>query len=119
MTSNPKINPILTESIMPPHSSPKSITVTIDGTSITPSSKSVATGGDVTLKSTTGSNVLVDTRVNGSSKSVFTDGAPPYSATTGGGKKYTLDPSITGDVSFNVSDPTPNLGGNGTINVGG
>ena len=129
MSSNPKINPIQAESIMPPHS-PKSISVSTDGVKFTLSSSSVAKGGDVTLMSTTSSNVPVYTHVGGSLKDVFNEGVAPYSATTGGGTTYTLKASFSGDVTFDFSDPavpelganetpSPNLGGNGTINVGG
>ena len=124
MSSNPKINPIQAESIMPPHS-PTSISVSTDGATCTSLDSSVAKGGHVTLVSTTGSDVPVYPHMGVSLKAVFKEGAPPYLATTTG-TKYTLDPSITGNVTFDVSDPapanetpSPNLGGNGTINVGG
>jgi len=117
MSSNPKIN---LESIMPAKSFPKSVSVTVDSNGCTPSSKSVATGGDVTLTSKTGSNVLVYTHMGGSLTAIFNEGVPPYSATTGGGTRYTLKASITGAVSFDLEDPAAApLGGNGTINVGG
>lgn len=119
MTSNPKINPIQTESIMPLHS-PKSILVSTDGGSFTPKKVSVAKSGDVTLQSTTGSDIPVFTHVGTLLTAVFNEGAPPYAATTGSGTKYTLKASIAGDVALDFTDPaTPSLGGNGTINVGG
>jgi hypothetical protein len=121
MSSNLKINPILAESIMPAHS-PRSVTVTVDGTACTPSDSTVAIGGDVTLISKTGSNIRVFTHVSGSLTDVFNEPSP-YIATTGSGTKYTLKSSVTGKVSFDLTDPVPviapALGGNGTINVGG
>ena len=122
MSSNLKSNPIQAESIMPLRSA-KSISVSTDGVSFTPSKSSVAKSGEVTLKSTAGSDIPVFTHVGTALTAVFNEGDPPYSATTGSGTKYTLKSSIAGDVALDFTDPAPTfvpaLGGNGTINVGG